>query len=147
MAKLTYCPVCGSERSSEKCLECGTSIPIMESKQDIEYYLELEQGNDYDLLFWDILVKEEISKNPYFNPEEHERTQTIQKEKCSESFKKIQIQPQTTQPKNVPKCPTCQSTNLRKISDLKRATHGIAFGFISKTAWSQFECKNCGYKW
>ena len=48
---------------------------------------------------------------------------------------------------NIPKCPTCNSINIEKISDIKRATHGLTFGLLSKTAQSQFQCKNCGYKW
>lgn len=48
---------------------------------------------------------------------------------------------------NLPKCPTCQSTNITKISGAKRTAHGVAFGLFSNTARSQFECKNCGYKW
>lgn len=48
---------------------------------------------------------------------------------------------------NIPKCPTCQSTDIKKISSAKRVTHGLTFGLLSKTAFSQFECKNCGYKW
>lgn len=48
---------------------------------------------------------------------------------------------------NMPKCPTCGSMQVAHISGAKRAAHGIAFGFLSKTAFSQFECKNCGYKW
>lgn len=57
-----------------------------------------------------------------------------------------QYQPQP-QPQNIPKCPTCGSTNISKISGIKRAVLGYAFGLFSKTARSQFECKNCGYKW
>ena len=48
---------------------------------------------------------------------------------------------------NIPKCPTCGSTNVHKISGVKKALHGYAFGLFSKTARSQFECNNCGYKW
>lgn len=48
---------------------------------------------------------------------------------------------------SVPRCPTCQSDNIVKISAAKRVTHGAAFGLLSKTAFSQFECKNCGYRW
>ena len=57
--------------------------------------------------------------------------------------------PKDSTPKqiNAPTCPTCGSTNLKKISDLKRASHWLAFGFASKTAQSQFECLSCGYKW
>lgn len=47
----------------------------------------------------------------------------------------------------VPRCPTCHSTNIRKISDLRRGAHAVAWGLLSTTARSQFECKNCGYKW
>lgn len=48
---------------------------------------------------------------------------------------------------NLPTCPTCGSTNIQKISGLNRAAHGYMFGLFSKTAKSQFCCKNCGYKW
>lgn len=48
---------------------------------------------------------------------------------------------------NIPKCPTCQSQNVSKITSAKRITHGVTFGIFSKTAFSQYECKNCGYKW
>ena len=46
-----------------------------------------------------------------------------------------------------PRCPTCNSTNIKKISDLRRGVHAAAWGLLSTTARSQFECKNCGYKW
>ena len=43
-------------------------------------------------------------------------------------------------------CPVCNSTNVKPISTVARAVHGVAFGLFSKTARSQFECKSCGYK-
>lgn len=46
-----------------------------------------------------------------------------------------------------PKCPTCGSTNIKKISGTSKAVGAVAFGLFSKTAKSQFKCKNCGYKW
>lgn len=49
--------------------------------------------------------------------------------------------------KNIPKCPTCNSTNIRKISTTRKVAGVIGFGLLSKTAKSQFECKDCGYKW
>lgn len=48
---------------------------------------------------------------------------------------------------NVPKCPTCQSKNIRKISSVRKISGAALFGLFSKTALSQFECNNCGYKW
>lgn len=49
--------------------------------------------------------------------------------------------------RNTPKCPTCSSTNIYKISATHKVAGAIGFGLLSKTARSQFECKNCGYKW
>jgi predicted RNA-binding Zn-ribbon protein involved in translation (DUF1610 family) len=49
---------------------------------------------------------------------------------------------------NIPKCPTCGSTNIQRISVSNKvgkvALLGIlAGGAISKT----FKCNKCGYKW
>lgn len=49
--------------------------------------------------------------------------------------------------KNTPKCPTCNSTNITKISTTSKVVGAVAFGLFSKTARSQFKCNNCGYKW
>ena len=48
---------------------------------------------------------------------------------------------------NVPRCPTCNSTNIEKISDTSKVVGAVAFGLFSKTAKSQFKCRNCGAKW
>lgn len=51
------------------------------------------------------------------------------------------------EPTNVPKCPTCQSTNVSKISDLRKVANIAMFGIFGQTRKCQFECKDCGYKW
>ena len=48
---------------------------------------------------------------------------------------------------NIPKCPTCSSTNVKKISSISKVAGAVTFGLFSKTAKSQFKCNNCGYKW
>lgn len=52
----------------------------------------------------------------------------------------------TNQP-NTPKCPTCSSTNIKKISTTSKIVGAATFGLFSKKARSQFQCNNCGYKW
>ncbi len=44
---------------------------------------------------------------------------------------------------NKPKCPTCGSTNIKKISDFTQLSDTFAF----QGHYKQFRCKNCGYKW
>lgn len=56
------------------------------------------------------------------------------------------ISNQHTTPKLVPKCPLCQSPKIRQISTVKRGVFGMAFGLLSTTARSQWECLNCGNK-
>lgn len=48
---------------------------------------------------------------------------------------------------NKPKCPTCGSTNIRKISGTKRFVTTGLFGLASSNIGKTMECKNCGYKW
>lgn len=48
---------------------------------------------------------------------------------------------------NPPKCPTCQSTNIEKISLTKKAVGGALFGLFSSNVRKTFFCKDCGYKW
>ena len=62
------------------------------------------------------------------------------------SFKACQDKQRAIQASK-PKCPTCGSPNIQKISATKKAMGAFGFGLLSKTARSQFECKNCGYKW
>ena len=48
---------------------------------------------------------------------------------------------------NVPKCPTCQSTNIEKISLTSKVVGGALFGLFSSNVRKTMHCKNCGYKW
>lgn len=48
---------------------------------------------------------------------------------------------------NVPKCPTCNSTNIEKISLTKKAVGGALFGLFSSDVRKTMHCKNCGAKW
>lgn len=58
----------------------------------------------------------------------------------------VPIQPQTQQ-QNIPKCPTCGSTNIQKISTTRRLVTTGLFGLASSNVGKTMLCKNCGYKW
>ena len=44
---------------------------------------------------------------------------------------------------NTPKCPYCQSTNLRKLDFIDRGLSFGIFGFGSKKIGKQWHCNNC----
>lgn len=67
--------------------------------------------------------------------------------KCWNLVDSVQLDPDMRKQQTGPHCPTCNSTNIKKITTTKRITHGAMFGLFSKTARSQWECKNCGNKW
>lgn len=48
---------------------------------------------------------------------------------------------------NRPKCPTCGSTNIEKISAGKKIKGSMLFGIFSSDVRKTMHCKNCGYKW
>lgn len=48
---------------------------------------------------------------------------------------------------NIPKCPTCGSTNVRLISSGKKALGFITVGIFSSNFGKSYECDDCKYKW
>ena len=48
---------------------------------------------------------------------------------------------------NRPKCPTCNSTDIEKISMVGKITSVSVFGLASNNIGKTFKCNKCGYKW
>lgn len=49
--------------------------------------------------------------------------------------------------RNVPKCPTCGSENVKRIGKLSRLVSVKMWGAASDKLGKTMECGNCGYKW
>ncbi|MGN0550594.1 MAG: hypothetical protein ACI4I4_01985 [Acutalibacteraceae bacterium] len=96
------------------------------------------------------VILEEIKQNPLFSEKKYRATKQKLKEENDALFKQKSneyFQSKSVTVQNVPKCPTCGSTNIEKISTTSKVVGATMFGLLSKTARSQFKCKNCGYKW
>lgn len=91
-------------------------------------------------------MNEEASKNKEFRMDmyEHKLTESEKKQQYDTWINKISAKPKE---ENVPKCPTCGSTDIGKISVSSKVVGASMFGLFSKTARSQFKCNKCGYKW
>lgn len=161
MLDIIYCcPVCG--RSSyflldkthcPSCGKCFGNIDIYKAKHNYIYYCEeakkrfppdevghMEKKGEYR---WIEILEEEVAQNPLFDKEIYESRIKAEQEEW-ESRPKYVPKPLNS---NLPKCPTCGSTNIKKISDTAKVAGALMFGLLSKTAKSQFKCNNCGYKW
>ena len=145
VSKKTYCPYCGTGQfpNAVICTHCRNRMKPFESIYDSGYYSQKAIELYNDVTKWQDVLREEASENPLFDKKfvEYQWTDKDYQDVFNAINKKTQPQP------NEPKCPTCQSTNIKTISIAKKAIHSIMFGIFSKTVFSQFECENCGYKW
>lgn len=116
------CPVCGNDKLIEQ--DFYTLQELKCSQQLIEAMQKLRNSD---------IIEYELKMSQFRNQLEQKR--------ANERARRQQ------QTQNMPKCPTCGSTNIQKISAPRKAAGAIGFGLFSKTACSQFECLDCKYKW
>lgn len=141
METVKYCPVCGFVACFgqwDNCIECDADL-INTGKSLDMYYSELNTQTPE-------VVQEYIRKNFIYGRPEFD----IQKE--NQRLKNVQdlerYVEQTREQNNVPKCPTCGSTNIEKISGVNKVASAGLFGLFSLGHISKtFRCKNCDYKW
>lgn len=154
--ELWYCEICGHSfiLPFDICEKCKNYVEPKRAEHSFGYYYEksIEMYGEKNVN--KALIELEVSKNPNFNPNttEHNAATEYELRATRREMERMRQDREEEERKrqaeaNIPRCPTCGSTDLEKISDLKKATHWLAFGLLSKTARSQFRCKKCGYKW
>ena len=165
---LIKCPECNKEISdkSPQCIHCGYPISetITQNRTDERICIVNGKSIYLDFLLDNIELKEKMSKlvgmidcnsiMAYKIIQEVENThqipQTLNFETRTQSLKRQEqekLQRQQQEQANLPKCPTCGSTNIRKIGGVERGTSIVAFGIFSKKINKTFKCGNCGYTW
>ena len=146
MAKIYYCPYCGQTYNllipgCNTCENCfSENVEFMIAEHDNTYYLKISREKYGDLFHSEDILLEEIRQNPLFDIEKSRMT-TIKDRQTDLLLNK------SSGTDLKPKCPTCGSTNIKRISTSSKVFGAALFGLFSKTAHSQFECQNCHYKW
>lgn len=59
----------------------------------------------------------------------------------------VDTRPLTRESDNTPRCPTCSSTNIRKLSATSKLVDVAVWGVLSRKAHKQWHCDNCGSEW
>lgn len=166
MDELLFCNNCGKVRMSsvnkigDKCLTCETGIFIgtgidydMVYAEVIEEYKKAHNGDYPSLKTTDEMLRE---KYFYGKLDGSSNSAAVGKREYSESPEGIEEQNQQTRKwmrsqqngnVGVPKCPTCGSTNIRKISTGERMVSVGMLGLFSKKISKSFKCNSCGYTW
>ena len=137
---LYYCEKCGGTGvlDFDVCVQCG-SHNSYKSVPD-EYVDDYAIKDDLKAEFIENIVK----SSPNFEQECWDRR---------EAFKEIQkhndelLENDKVKQANVPKCTTCQSANLKKITATSKAMNTAMFGLFGTKRHKTFHCDNCGYEW
>lgn len=152
---MIYCPKCGSENNDdyESCLKCRRDLVKAKTGEK----------KDFNCLkcSWPVFsrwvfcpkcgtkleIKCEKNKE-HTEPLEQSPEPEIERKYFNEGGDFINPVGEKDKLSNGPKCPTCGSTNIQKITLLPKvgaaALVGIfSLGYLSKT----FKCNSCGYKW
>lgn len=94
------------------------------------------------------VIEELVKPSPEFDQYLFDHRDEILAQKSAEFNAKMTIGKAIVEEKGrVPKCPTCGSTNIRKMSGVERGASIAAFGIFSKKINKTFKCGNCGYTW
>lgn len=144
---LTYCEKCGHigdllfwNPREKGCFACNTKNV---TKSVPEEYIN-EGGWGINKNLEEEFIEKFIKSSPNFDQECWDRR---------EAFKEIQkhndelLENDKVKQANVPKCPTCQSTNLKKITVTSKAVNTALFGLFGTKRHKSFHCNNCGYEW
>lgn len=124
-------------RIQEYCPRCNTKLIELHIDRE-EWRVIQKTSTDPNLIFaLDKLKQEDIIE---FNVKMAQFKQT------AESIKQSTSQPQSSST-NTPKCPTCGSTNIKKISGTRRWIGVGLFGLASSDVGKSMQCNDCGYKW
>lgn len=118
-----YCPKCGHSfpEDWDECNEC--EVELVYEEKDREIVMTEEEKKYYD----------DRSRH-YLNREFINRGESLTFEAYPYKNKKEE---------NIPKCPVCGSTNLKKLSAFDRGASAFMWGLGSNKIGKTYECKNC----
>ena len=141
---LYYCDKCGNlgDKFDTSCFCCGNS-PLKPIPRE---YIDNFRWRDGDGK--EAFIEEIVKKSPNLDKILFEHRDEIIQRKNDEMKASIAVGKAILEEKSrVPKCPTCGSTNIRKMGGVERGVSIAAFGIFSKKINNTFKCGNCGYTW
>lgn len=145
---LINCPECKKEISdkSKVCIYCGYPIDDKNVKcivNGVTYDLSFLLDKTIDILFkakqLHLITKCDIEDCI-------DKTKIIVEK--NEIPKTLFLKEKIEEKNNFPHCPTCNSTNLKKISGLSKAGSVAIWGILAAGRTSKtWHCNNCGTEW
>lgn len=139
---LCYCKKCGRivqeqyNKQTQKCDYCNNELNYVPKQ-----FLIGKRGVIFNDDLKEQFINEYIKSSPEFD-------QYLFDHRDQDMFEqRMAYRAAISQQSNTPKCPTCGSTNIQKISGTKRWLSTGLFGLASSDIGKSMYCKSCGYKW
>lgn len=163
--KYGICPQCGyinfyvNPSKFPICESCGYEDPIimtMEEMREFESSLNLpetESKNNKvkpvvstaDLQSHEALREKYVYSSEHFSKKAYNDMLEYDRKERKRLQEYWDTAGRSEQPK--PKCPTCGSTDLRKVSVGAKAVSVGLFGIFSQKVKKTWHCNSCGYEW
>lgn len=116
------------KRDQVKNLTDEEFLVIIKNSCDASFILAMDKLKEEDIIDFNLKIAQ------------FKQTVTKQEPEFDFSFMK------DMQSSNTPKCPTCGSTDIKKISATKRWVGTGLFGLASSNMGKTMQCNSCGYK-
>lgn len=160
---VSYCPYCGKivyrdtkDEIIPSCKYCGSCEPLVnpegdETRDDLWKEAERAVGEEAFCIkafrMW-LDQKYHITDNPLYNKETADYVEKKEDERLKQETLQIYNDfKRREREASKPHCPTCGSTNVKKLDGIDRAVSVGLFGLASNKINKSFKCKNCGYTW
>lgn len=135
------CKVCAyrDEKFYQSCPVCGATNSFVDEDMDILQQLHCSQQliDAMQKLRDSDIIEYELKMSQFRTQYDNKIAMQIE----------AQQRQTTQQSNNHPKCPTCGSMNIEKISVGKKIGGSFLFGIFSSDVRNTMHCKDCGAKW
>lgn len=147
LQKCLVCPKCGMiygglENNEDpiylKCKFCGSFV-VQTEKNWEEFSKICRINKNYYIEF-----PKEYGNNQFSDEAYQHRLDVIKKENADINKR---LEQRTYSQPSTPHCPTCNSTNIRKIGTGERAVSIIGLGLFSRKINKTWKCNDCGHTW
>lgn len=137
---LIKCIECGNDVSeyAEACPKCGCPMSVIKNKTIKENFEKENQISNEQCPLCS-------AKKPHIITDNIKEVCSV----CGYVFNEdyVKKHKDLLPEKVLPTCPTCGSTNIRKISTTSKAVSAGLFGIFSPKIRKQFHCNSCKYEW
>lgn len=130
-----------------ECEECSRVLKFRKNKLKFDNNLQTYYLLEPIECFCENVSDKIIHAPKNIEQEEKKIVQATTNQQTSNSMAMLTQASNIQQVRNIPRCPTCGSDKVEKISVSSKVVGGAMFGLFSSNVRKTYRCKNCGYKW